>query len=85
MQGLIRTQRMFRRCAEMIFKITCPDCGYIEEVKIGKSDEIVLRIPKDEAEKLRYALDHVQLTGDWHIDATLDTLNEVLKEELSLK
>jgi len=44
--------------------------------------EIILRIPFDEADKLRYALDHVQLTGNEHIDAVLDTFNRVLKEEI---
>lgn len=44
--------------------------------------EILLKIPFDEIEKLRYALDHVQLTGEEHIDGVLSTFNEVLKEEL---
>ena len=66
----------------MKLNITCPDCGYKECVQIGKVDEIVLIIPKNEADKLRYALDHVQLTGEEHIDAVLSTLNEVLKEEI---
>jgi len=45
-------------------------------------NEIKLRIPFDVADKLRYALDHVQLTGDEHIDAVLDTLNMVIKEQI---
>lgn len=44
--------------------------------------ELLLRIPLDEAHKLRYALDHVQLTGEEHIDAVLSTFHDVLKEEL---
>ena len=66
----------------MRLRVTCPDCGYVEEVDIGKTKEILLRIPIDEANKLRYALDHVYLTGSERIDAVLNTLNEVLKEEM---
>lgn len=66
----------------MRFNITCPDCGYKECVAVGKPYEIILRIPKDEADKLRFALDHVYLTGDEHIDAVLSNFNDVLKEEM---
>jgi len=45
-------------------------------------NEIILKIPLDEVYKLRYALDHVQLTGEEHIDAVLSTFNDVLKESL---
>lgn len=79
-----------------IWKITCPDCEHCEEVRIDIDDfseteqteflrkfrpkEILLRIHLDELDKLRYALNHVQLTGDEHIDAVLSTFNDVLKE-----
>ena len=82
-----------------IWKITCPDCNHCEDVRIdiddfsekeqkeflnkNKQKEIILRIPLDEMDKIRYALDHVQLTGNEHIDAVLDTLNRVLKEEIT--
>ncbi len=61
-------------------KITCPDCGYKENVIIGNDDEIVLRIPKDEANKLRYALEHIQSTGNEYIDDALSDFSDVLKE-----
>jgi len=79
-----------------IWKITCPDCNHCEEVRIDIEDfpekeqkeflnkrqpnELRLRIPFDEVDKIRYALDHVNLTGDDHIDAVLDTLNRVIKD-----
>jgi len=81
-----------------IWKITCPDCNHCEEVRIdiddfskkeqkeflnkNKQKEIILRIPFDEIDKLRYALDHVQLTGEEYIDGVLSTFNDVLKDAL---
>jgi len=44
--------------------------------------EVIIKIPIDETEKIINALNHIQLTGDEHIDAVLDILNVVLKEEL---
>lgn len=40
--------------------------------------ELILKIPIDEVEKIQYALNHVQLTGDEHIDSVLCRLNEVI-------
>ena len=45
--------------------------------------EILLKSDIHEAEKIRYALDKVQLTGSEHIDAVLDTLNRVIKEQIA--
>lgn len=47
-----------------------------------KTNEIILKIPLDEVNKLRYALDHLQSTGEEHIDGVLNTFNNVLKEIL---
>lgn len=81
-----------------IWRITCPDCRYREQVKIDIDDfpenekneflnkirpnEIIIKIPTDEIDKLCYALNHVQLTGDEHIDDFLNNFNSLLKEKI---
>lgn len=44
--------------------------------------ELILRIPLDEVNKLRYALEHTPFSGDEHIDGVISTFIEVLNEEL---
>lgn len=68
---------------KLILTYMCED-GKLNQFRVTdiKNDELILRIPLDEVDKLRYALDHVQLTGDEHIDAVLSTFNDVLKESL---
>lgn len=43
-------------------------------------NELILKIPMDEVEKIQYALNHVQLTDDEHIDSALCRLNDVIDE-----